>query len=184
MKKISIFLMMATVAVATFAQQFDENDRKMFNEGQVLTEGDLQITDDVIWDSQNPKQVFSLHNEDGETILTMSHSVYFDSQWVTFSKGLVIADSETGDTYHVRDYAIDGLTMDKLLIVKGCNKKNVLIPLRFPKLKRKVKYINVYSYDHKDDLKPSNRAAGRKCLGEWLSVKKLRNRHQGIKVYR
>lgn len=184
MKRLSMFFVVAAMAVVTFAQTFNENDRKMFNEGQVLTESDLQFTEDVEWNSAEPKTVYSLHDEGDETILTMSHSIYWDSQWVTFSKGIVIVDSETGDRYHVRDYADEGLTMDKLLIVKGCNGKNVLIPLKFPKLKRKVEYIDVYSYDHKDDLKPSNRKKCRTCLGERLSVKKLRNIHKGVKVYK
>ncbi len=184
MKKVSILVCLALCAATSFAQNFNENDRKMFNEGTVLTVSDLQFAKDVEWSTANPKRVYSLHNEGGETILTMSHSIYFDSQWVTFGKGLVIVDSETGDVYHVRDYAKEGCTMDKLLIVKGCNGKNILVPLRFPKLKRGVKYIDVYSYEHEDDLKPSNRVKSATCLGKHLSVKKLRNVYKGVKVYK
>ena len=74
--------------------------------------------------------------------------------------------------------------MDKLLIVKGCNYKNILIPIRFPKLRRKVKYIDVYSKGHDDDLKPSNSSTiDNSCLGKRLSVKALKKKHKGGKVY-
>lgn len=184
------FFMLAAAAVAVcgslVAQTFNENDRKMFNEGQVLTKHDLEFaSEDTPYNVEHPKSVYSIHNEGDETIVTFSHSIYFDSQWVTFSKGIVLVDCETGDIYQTRGYAIDGITMDNLLIVKDCNRKNILVPLRFPKLKRKVKYIDVYSRGHEDDLKPSNRSSiNNSCLGEHLSVKRLRNKHKGVKVYK
>ena len=59
-----------------------------------------------------------------------------------------------------------------------------LVPLRFPKLKRKVKYIDVYSYGHDDDLKPTNRSKiDNSCLGKNLSVKALKKKHKGGKIY-
>ena len=180
------FFTLAAVTIiaccTTMAQTFTEHDRKIFNEGQVLTNQDVEFaSDDTPWSSKFPKRVYSLHNEGDETILTFSHSIYFDSQWVTFSKGVTIVDRETGDVYKTLGYTGD-LTMDKLLIVKGCNKKNILVSLRFPKLKRKVKYIDVYSYDHKDDIKPSNRMDIGDCLGENLSVKHLKNNHKRLKI--
>ena len=180
------FFTVAAVAVivccTAMAQTFTEHDRKIFNEGQVLTNQDVEFaSDDTPWSSKFPKRVYSMHNEGDETILTFSHSIYFDSQWVTFSKGVTIVDRETGDVYKTRGYTGD-LTMDKLLIVKGCNNKNILVSLRFPKLKRKVKYIDVYSYDHKDDIKPSNRMDIGDCLGENLSVEHLKNNHKRLKI--
>ncbi len=185
MKKLFILATALIVAGNAAAQVFNENDRKMFNEGQVLTQKDLKFAaEGTPWDTQHPKMVYSIHNEGGETIVTFAHSIYFDSQWVTFSKGIILVDCETGDTYKARGYAMDGLTMDKLLIVKGCNYKNILIPIRFPKLKRKVKYIDVYSNGHDDDLKPSNRSnIDNSCLGKHLSVKALKKKYKGGKVY-
>ena len=185
MKKLIALAVALIIAGGTTAQVFNENDRKMFNEGQVLTKNDLAFAaEDTPWDTQHPKMVYSIHNENGETIVTFAHSIYFDSQWVTFSKGMTLIDCETGDAYKARGYAMEGLTMDKLLIVKGCNRKNILIPIRFPKLKRKVKYIDVYSKGHDDDLKPSNRSTiDNSCLGKHLSVKALKKKHKGGKVY-
>lgn len=184
MKRFFTMLAVAVFCSAAQAQQFNENDRKIFNEGQVLTAKDLQFAaEGTPYCIESPKMVYSLHNENGETILTFAHSIYFDSQWVTFSKGITIVDSETGDVYRTRGYAMDSLSMDKLLIVKGCNKRNILIPLRFPKLKRKVKYIDVYSNGHEDDIKPSNRRKETKnILGKNLSVKALKKKH-AIKIY-
>lgn len=187
MKRIFILTVATIIACGTaMSQTFNENDRKIFNEGQVLTDKDLEFaSEDTPWDTQHPKRVYSIHNEGDETIVTFSHSIYFDSQWVTFSKGITLVDCETGDLYKTRGYAGDSLTMDRLLIVKGCNRKNILISLRFPKLMRKVKYIDVYNMGHNDDIKPSNRSEiDNSCLGKELSVKKLKKRYKGRKVYK
>ena len=185
MKKLLALVAAVIITGVATAQTFDENDRKMFNEGQILTKNDLKFASpDTPWNTQHPKMVYSIHNEGDETIVTFAHSIYFDSQWVTFSKGIMVVDCETGDTYRTRGYAIDGLTMDRLLIVKGCNGKNILVPLRFPKLNRKVKYIDVYSYGHDDDLKPTNHSKiDNSCLGKHLSVKALKKKHKGGKIY-
>ena len=55
----------------------------------------------------------------------------------------------------VRRYDGD-LPMDRLLIVRGCNRKNILISLVFPKLKRKAKIIDILETSHEKDLTPSN----------------------------
>lgn len=185
MKRFFFFVIALVIVGNLKAQVFNDRDHKMFNEGQVLTPNDLQFANEAVsWNVNHPKKVYSIHDEGDETIVTFAHSIYFDSQWVTFSKGIVLVDTETGDTYKTRGYAMDGLTMDKLLIVKGCNKKNVLISLRFPKLKRKVKFIDVYSNGHEDDLKPSNRSnIDNSCLGKNLNVKILKKWHKGCNVY-
>ena len=184
MKNIFIVAFFLMISGSTVAQQFTENDYKMFKEAQLLTDKELKFADEITpWNSIQPKRVYSLHNEGDETIVTFSHSIYFDSQWVTFSKGIMLIDCETGDIYKARDYAMEGFTMDKLIIVNGCNKKNVLISIRFPKLKRKVKFIDVYDNGHKDDLSPSNRRVYNGYLGQYLSVKTLKNKYKGGKVY-
>ncbi len=136
---------------------FTEADQKMFDEGQIIPKEKLVIAgnDKVPYDVDNPCKFHSLRNEGDETIVTFSHAIYFDSQWVTFGKGMTIVDEFTGDRYVTRGYT-DGFSMDHLLIVKGCNKQSVLISLRFPKLKDSVKRISIYRYKHKDDLIPSN----------------------------
>ena len=74
------------------------------------------------------------------------------------------------------------ITMDKLIAVKGCNGNNVLISIRFPKLDRKVKKIDVFSLGHEDDLKPSNSRTFSYPLGENLSVKKLKKKYKELSV--
>ncbi len=140
------------------ADPFTAEDHKMFDEGQVLTEKQLTVLPDgaAPYSVSKPNKFYSLRNEGDETIVTFSYSIYFDSQWVTYSKGTTIVDELTGDRYVTRGYYPDTLTMDKLLIVQGCNHKNVLISLRFPKLKDGVKLFSIYEYDHEDDLVPSN----------------------------
>ena len=77
----------------------------------------------------------------------------------------------------------DGLTMDRLLIVNGCKGKNILVSLRFPKFKRKVKRISIYSPGHKDDIKPSN-DRDIKVFAENADVKKMRKLYKLPKVYK
>ncbi len=156
----SILLALCLFAGASYAttDDFTDEDRKMFSEGQVLTKENLLVIAPkgvAVYDSENPIKFYSIRNEGDETIVTFSYSIYFDSQWVKFSKGTVIVDEETGDKYVTRGYT-DGLTMDRLLIVQGANRQNVLISLRFPKLRKGVKRFSIYSYPHEDDLHPSN----------------------------
>ncbi len=161
MKRYSfLFMALCLFVGASYAttDDFTDKDRKMFNEGQILTTENLLVIapeGTVVYDSQNPKKFYSIRNEGDETIVTFSHSIYFDSQWVTFSKGVTIVDEETGDKYITRGYT-DDLTMDRLLIVQGANRQNILVSLRFPKLRKGVKRFSIYSYPHEDDLVPSN----------------------------
>ena len=114
--------------MAVLAQKFTEYDRRVFNEGQFLRRGDVELApDDVCWDPINPLKLYSINNKGDETIVIFSYSIHSDSQWVTFSKGIYIEDDDSGDVYKVRGY-MDGLTMDRLLIIKGCRGENVLVP--------------------------------------------------------
>ena len=180
------FIISVLFLVPTFmlAQKFTEYDRKVFNEGQVVTGADVEFAQDgTPWDPISPVKLYSIHDDGDETIVTFSHSIYFDSQWVTFSKGIYIEDDKNGDVYKVRGYC-GNLTMDRLLIVKGCKGKNVLIPLRFPKLKRKVKSITIHNQEHIDDIKPSNRRQEyAPIIASKVKVKDFRNRYKPRKVY-
>lgn len=177
---ISILLILPSVLLA---QQFNEYDRKVFNEGQVLMRGDLQLAaEGTPWSANDPIRIYSIHDEGDETIVTFSYSIYFDSQWATFSKGIYIEDEDSGDIYRVRGYA-GNLSMDRLLIIKGCNGENILVSLRFPKLRRRVKTISIYDPGHKDDIKPSNsRSDVDKPLASKVNVRKLRKMYREHKV--
>ena len=183
MRKFIISILLSLPAVMT-AQQFTEYDRKVLNEGQVLTKADVECaSDEIPWDPISPIKLYSIHDEGDETIVTFSHSIYFDSQWVAFGKGIYIEDDKNGDVYKVRGYG-GKLTMDRLLIVKGCKGENVLIPLRFPKFKRKVKSITIHNQEHQDDIKPSNRRKEHTpVFASKVKVKDYRNRYTPRKVY-
>lgn len=182
MRKLFILLLlfMPTFMVA---QQFNEYDRKVFNEGQVLTNRELQFAAaGTPWSANNPIRIYSMHDEGDETIVTFSYSIYFDSQWVSFSKGIYLVDEGNGDIYKVRGYA-GGLSMDRLLIIKGCKSENVLISLRFPKLRKRTKTISIYNPGHPDDIKPSNSCEDYSdVLASKVSVKKLRKVYKEHKV--
>lgn len=177
---ISILLILPSVLLA---QQFNEYDRKVFNEGQVLTNRELQFAaKGTPWSANTPRRIYSIHDEGDETIVTFSYSIYFDSQWVSFSKGIYLVDDGNGDIYKVRGYA-GGLSMDRLLIIKGCKSENVLISLRFPKLRKRTKTISIYNPGHPDDIKPSNRSDDSGgVLASKVSVKKLRKVYKEQKV--
>lgn len=183
MKRILAYILIL-LPFAAWAQRFNEYDRKVFNEGQVLNSSDMEFaSSDIPWDPVSPLKLYSIHDEGEETIVVFSHSIYFDSQWVTFSKGIYVEDNKSGDIYKVRGYYGD-LTMDRLLIVKGCKGKNVLVALRFPKFKRNVRNITIHSPKHEDDIEPSNMS--RKSIDVIASnvrVKDYRNRHTMRKVY-
>ncbi len=97
-----IFAALCMFADASYAttDDFTDEDRKMFSEGQVLTKENLLVIAPkgvAVYDSENPIKFYSIRNEGDETIVTFSYSIYFDSQWVKFSKGTVIVDEESGD---------------------------------------------------------------------------------------
>lgn len=171
MKRFITFLtVIVTLCINSVAQNFTEYDRKVFNEGTVLTPDDLFFArEGTPYSIEKPCRVYSIHNEGGETILTLSYSIYFDSQWVHIGKGLEIVDSLTNDVYKVRGYA-DGYPMGKLLIVKGCKGKNILIRMRFPKLKRNVETICLYECIHPDDIKPSNNRVDDELIAKNIKV--------------
>lgn len=166
------------------AQKFNEYDRKVFNEGQPLREYNVEFASYTTpWDPVSCMRVYCIHDEGDETIVTFSYSIYYDSQWLAFSKGIYVEDERNGDIYKVRGYT-DGLTMDRLLIVDGCKGKNILVSLRFPKFKRGVRRITIHSPGHVDDIKPSNRRSEfRKVLAKNVDVKKMRRMYKERNVF-
>lgn len=182
MRKLLIYILLSLPSML-FAQQFNAYDRKVFNEGQVLTITDVEFAKEgYTWQAYYPIRLYSIHDEGGETIVTFAYSIGHDSQWVTFSKGLYVKDEDSGDIYKVRGYT-GKLTMDRLLIVKGCKGKNVLIPLRFPKFKRKAKRISIYNPGHPDDIKPSNNREDDSVFASKVRVKDYRNVYKPRTVY-
>ena len=82
----------------------------------------------------------------------------------------------------VRRYDGD-LPMDRLLIVRGCNRKNILISLVFPKLKRKAKIIDILETSHEKDLTPSNADSKKTEINNILVKKYLVKKQKKRKIY-
>jgi hypothetical protein len=60
-------------------------------------------------------------------------------------------DDGSGDVYDVIGYS-KGFPMDKRLVVNGCKGRNILISLRFPKFKRRVKSITIHDPGQKSGV--------------------------------
>lgn len=99
--------------------------------------------------------LYSIERGKKETKVIFLQPIYFDSQWLHYSPGFKIIDRSSGDEYNVRGYD-HGLPMGRLLIIKGYDQKYILVTLIFPKLKKKVKRIDILELPHEKDLIPSN----------------------------
>lgn len=150
---IAAFLCMSTLA---FSQNFTDKDLKMFEEGYVMTDEDIRPAHlpyergtDIM------PRLYSIENDKDETKVTFLQPIYFDSQWLSYGRGFKLVDVKTGDQYLSRGYD-GGLPNDRLLIVKGHRGEYIFITLRFPRLKRGVKIINIIDEPMSTDLVPSN----------------------------
>lgn len=127
----------------------------MFKEGYVLKPSEIHYAPPTERFEQEKIRLYQISKRGKETIVTFVQPIYFDSQWLSYSPGFQIVDKKSGDIYKVRRYD-EGLPMDRLLIVRGCNRKNILISLVFPKLKRRVKCVDIIEGRHENQLIPSN----------------------------
>ncbi len=135
-----------------------------FNELDTITLTDKQLTTlptDALPDDRKshirfgyfPRyKLWSLHNEGDETIATICDSIHTDYD-VVHLDGFIIVDEDSGEKYNTRGYypynlGIHPSTLGKntKLVVEGCKGKNVLISLRFPKLKESVKRFSICQY--------------------------------------
>jgi hypothetical protein len=107
--------------------------------------------DDVPWNPATPLRVYSIQSKNRETIVTFLYSICFDSQYVGLSSRAYAVDDGSGDVYDVIGYS-KGFPMDKRLVVNGCKGRNILISLRFPKFKRRVKSITIHDPEQKSSV--------------------------------
>lgn len=153
-KFILLLFCLSFILPGVYAQS-KKSDQEMFKEGYVLKPSEIHYAPDTEKFEPEKPRIYKISNRGKETIVTFVQPIYFDSQWVTYSPGFQIVDKKSGDIYKVRRYD-DGLPMDRLLIVRGCNRKNILISLVFPKLKRRVKTVDIIEARHEKQLIPSN----------------------------
>lgn len=160
-----------------------QNDKDTVGNEQVLTMDDVEFApEDFPWSPASPLHIYSIRNKGNETVVTFLCSICFRSQSMPFSKDIYAQDEDNGDIYNVIGYA-GGHSMERNLVVNGCSGRNILVSLRFPKFKRKVKRISIYSPGHKDDIKPSN-DRDIKVFAENVDVKKMRKLYKLPKVYK
>lgn len=177
-----VFLL-SLFAIQTVQAQFTEKDKKMFAEGYVLQHSEIEFAPFTEPYRPTFPKIYSIENRADETVVTFVQPIYFDSQWVSFGYGFCLVDRKSGDVYMTRGYD-KGWSMDRLLIVRGCNKRNILIPLVFPKLQKGVNRIDILDLQDARDLIPSNDDGVRRCYYN-VNVKKYAPEKKKIgKIYR
>ena len=65
--------------------------------------------------------------------------------------------------------------MDKRLVVNGCNGRNILISLRFPKFKRRVKSITIHDPGQKSGVLQFSDSPVATAIVSGVNVKKFKN---------
>ena len=117
-----------------------------------LEENSIEFApDDVPWNPATPLRVYRIQSKNRETIVTFLYSICFDSQYVGLSSRAYAVDDGSGNVYDVIGYT-KGIPMDKRLVVNGCKGRNILISLRFPKFKRRVKSITIHDPEQKSSV--------------------------------
>lgn len=141
------------------AAQKKRHDQEVFAQAYVLPADSIVAVPGKIYESgmSTIPSLYSIERRKNETKVTFMQPIYWDSQWLYFSPGFKIVDKESGDEYNVRGY--DGIaSMDRLLLVKGFNRKYIYVSLLFPRLKKGVKEVDILELPHKKDkeMLPSN----------------------------
>ena len=139
------------------AEQAKTRDQKLFDAAYTAPKDSIEIVADRTYEhGMGTKPLLhSIERRKDDTKVTFLQPIYFDWQWMYYSPGFKIVDKKTGDEYMVRGYD-GGAPMDKLMIIKGCNRKYIYVSLLFPKLKKNVKEIDIIeALTDKEEL-PSN----------------------------
>ena len=139
------------------AEQAKARDQKLFDAAYTAPKDSIEIVVDRTYEHGMGTMplLHSIERRKDDTKVTFLQPIYFDWQWLYYSPGFKIVDKRTGDEYMVRGYD-GGAPMDKLMIIKGCNRKYIYVSLLFPKLKKNVKEIDIIeALTDKEEL-PSN----------------------------
>lgn len=159
MKKICFFVViLCSIFVIDSTAQVKKKytDSELFKNGHVMTAEEKRIADLPYIQGTRPC-LYMIETTDKETKVTFLQSLYFDSQWIHYSRGFKIVDLDRGDQYLVRGY--DGtLPMGRVITVRGLNRKMIYITLVFPPLRRGIKNIDIIEEQVEDDPSPSNSA--------------------------
>lgn len=135
------------------------HDRELFARAYVLPVDSIVVVSGKTYENgmSTTPSLYSIERRKKDTKVTFVQPIYWDSQWLYFSPGFKIIDKKSGDEYNVRGY--DGIaSMDRLLVVKGFNRKYIYVSLLFPKLKKSVKEVDILELPHEKgkEMLPSN----------------------------
>lgn len=92
---------------------------------------------------ENRVKIKSIETFGNVTLLRILVPVCNDNHYVYFSKGFYMEDCRTRDVYQVRAIARD-IEFDKNVVIRGHKGEMVEFSLIFPKLKKKVKKVNIF----------------------------------------
>lgn len=160
-----------------------KTDQQMFDEGYILPKDSVQVSPiPYAREMGNQPMLYAIEQRKNDTKVTFSNPIYFDSQWVTYGAGFKIIDKDSGDEYVVRGYD-GGIPFDRLLIVQGFNRKNILVSLLFPKLNKNVKNIDIIETPNEKDLVPSNDDGKRTAIYNIKITDYLKSSKAEKKVY-
>lgn len=165
MRKIFLFVALVILAqvatnVSVAQTKSGMSDKEIFANAYILKDNEKKIARDAEYMMNDIHPVlYSIERYRDSTKVTFIQPLYFDSQWLHYGRGYTIVDRATGKEYPVINYG-EGLPIDRLLIVRGCNRKSIYISLIFPKLPRSVKVIDLEERPSPFDQLPSNNAPG------------------------
>lgn len=172
-----------TVSCQPAREKKNNPDKAMFDTAYTLPVDSIQVADMIYKPGMSTTPLlYTIERRKNDTKVTFLQPIYFDSQWLHYSRGYKIVDRSSGDEYHVRGYD-GGAPFDRLLIVKGFNNKYIYVSLLFPKLKKSVKRIDLLELPHAKDITPSNDDGKAKSYYNVKLEKYLKSPKKSKKVY-
>ena len=142
-------------------EQKQKRDKELYAQAYMLPSDSIVIVPEEVYEkayengrSTRPS-LYSIERRKNDTKVTFIQPIYWNWQWLYYSPGFKIVDKKTGDEYMVRGYD-GGAPLDKLLIIKGCDRKYIYVSLLFPKLKKSVKEIDIIEALADKEALPSN----------------------------
>ena len=137
-------------------EQKQKRDKELYAQAYMLPSDSIVIVPEEVYEkayengmSTSPS-LYSIERRKNDTKVTFIQPIYWDWQWLYYSRGFKMIDKKSGDKYNVRGYD-GGAPIGRLLAVKGFNHKYIYISLLFPKLKKSVKEIDILELPQKKD---------------------------------
>lgn len=168
MNKLLIFAITLsfTIFVSSSFAQKKLTDREIFARGYVLKPEEIKIADVDYFGGTTPL-LYKIENVKKQTKVTFLQPIYFDSQWIHYTKGFTIINKKNGDKYTPISYD-DNVPMGQVVIVRGCNRKVIYVTLVYPRFKSNAKMVNLIETPVVEDPTPSNNTGD---YSKYLNVK-------------